>query len=262
VLSTADAASHQLFKTDCIIEQVHFLPTAVPSQIGWKALCRCISDIAAMGGQPTEAVITVAAPQECTWARLRGIYQGLTKAARRYGVAIVGGETSSLPTGAPLLLSVAMLGTVAPRRLLTRSGGRVGDLILVTGALGGSLSGWHLNFTPRLAEAQWLAAHFPPTAMMDLRDGLASDLPRLATASGVGYTLQPETLPLNRGCTPHQALSDGEDYELLFTLAPEKLSPLQAAWKQQFPRLKLTAVGALTNKPISHKLRGWEHFTT
>jgi thiamine-monophosphate kinase len=260
VLTTADPKRLQLFKTDCIIEQVHFLPTAPPQRIGWKALCRCISDIAAMGGRPTEAVITVAAPTHFPWARLRGIYQGLTKAAKRYGVALVGGETSSVPAGAPLFLSIALLGEVHPNQLVMRSGGRPNDAIFVTGVLGGSIAGWHLNFTPRLAEAQWLTQHFRPTAMMDLSDGLGSDLPRLAKASNVGYSLQEQLLPRRKGCTIQQALCDGEDYELLFSLPANEAAALQIAWKMQFPRLKLTQIGQLTAAGQGTLGTGWNHF--
>ncbi len=260
VLRTADPQRLQLFKTDCIIEQVHFLPTAPAQKIGWKALCRCISDIAAMGGQPTEAVITVAAPKDFPWPRLREIYQGLTKAAKRYGVALVGGETSSVPAGAPLFLSIAMLGEVPPARLVQRSGGRSGDVIFVTGVLGGSIAGWHLNFTPRLAEAQWLTQHFRPTAMMDLSDGLGSDLPRLAQASKRGFSIDEALLPKRKGCTIDQALRDGEDYELLFTLPANDAAALQSAWKKQFPRLRLTPIGQLTAAGQQNVGNGWNHF--
>jgi thiamine-monophosphate kinase len=260
VLATADPLRHQLFKTDCLIEHIHFLPDAPAPKVGWKALCRCISDIAAMGGQPTEAVITVAAPKNFSWSRLQGIYQGLTKAAERYGVALVGGETSSVPTGAPLFLSIAMLGEVSPQRLVQRSGGKPGDVLFVTGVLGGSIKGWHLNFTPRLAEAQWLAEHFRPTAMMDLSDGLGSDLPRLAIASQVGYMLREDLLPCRKGCSAEQALTDGEDYELVFSVPPKQATPLLTAWAQQFPQLKLTQIGKLTAATQPPESQGWNHF--
>lgn len=260
VLRTDDPQRYQLFKTDCVIEHVHFLPTAAPAHIGWKALCRCLSDIAAMGGAPTEAVITVAAPKDTPWARLRGIYQGLTKAATTYGVALVGGETSSMPLGAPLWLSVALLGTVGKKQLALRSGARAGDAVCVTGVLGGSIAGWHLKFTPRLAEAQWLVKHFPPTAMMDLSDGVATDLDRLATASSLGYALQPLLLPCRRGCTTTQALTDGEDYELLFTQPQRKLPALLRAWAQQFPQVPLTCIGSMTAEAAEDHEIGWNHF--
>ena len=249
----------QLFKTDCLIEHVHFLPETPPQKIGWKALCRCVSDIAAMGGLPTEAVVTVAAPKSTPWSRLAGVYRGLRRAGEKYGVGLVGGETSSVPEGSPLFLSVAMLGNVEPKLLLQRSGGRVGDAVLVTGVLGGSINGWHLDFQPRLPEARWLAAHFKPHAMMDLSDGVGRDLPRLAAASGCGFELFPTLLPCRRGASMEQALADGEDYELLFTLAESRVEKLQAAWKKQFPKLRLTMIGRLTDG-LAMDLDGWEHF--
>lgn len=252
---------HQLFKTDCVIEHVHFLPDSPPQKIGWKALCRCISDIAAMGGEPTEAVVTIAAPKSTPWSRLSGISTGLRRAAGKYGIGLVGGETSSVPEGAPLFISIAMLGRVEPSRLVLRSGGNPGDAIMVTGVLGGSIHGWHLNFQPRLAEARWLTRRFKPTAMMDLSDGPARDLPRLAAASQCGFEIFPDLLPRRRGATTDQALADGEDYELLFTL-PEKQRPaLQSAWKRQFPKLKLTMIGKL-NDGEAEEMTGWEHFAS
>lgn len=262
VLATVDPKRHQLFKTDCIIERVHFLPDAAPSKIGWKALCRCISDIAAMGGCPTEAVVTIAAPADTPWQRLKGLYAGLRKAAEAYGVGLVGGETSSVPSGAPMFISVAMLGDVESNRLVTRSGGKDGDLVFVTGKLGGSIGGWHLNFTPRLEQARWLAQHAKPTAMMDLSDGIAKDLPRLAEASGVGFELFPEALPKNRNCTMEQAMCDGEDYELLFTVGEKDAAKLVEKWNVKFPTLPLTQVGKLGEEDYSELMGGWDHFGT
>ena len=262
-------ARWQLLKTDAVIEGVHFLPDADPRRIGWKALCRAISDIAAMGGTPQHALITIAAPPSTDFARVRGIYAGLRRAARRFGVSIVGGETARSP--GPLFLNVAITGTVERTRCILRSGGRAGDALYVTGRLGGSLAGRHLDFTPRLAEARWLTANFKLHAMMDLSDGLAADLPRLAAASRCGFTLTgsggfpaAECIPKTKGCTLTQALTDGEDYELLFGLPPHAATALEAAWKQHFPRLPLTAIGALNSKfkIQNSKLppRGHDHF--
>ncbi|MBP7948482.1 MAG: thiamine-monophosphate kinase [Verrucomicrobiales bacterium] len=263
VLATADRRWLQLFKTDCIVERIHFLPDTPPRKIGWKALCRCISDIAAMGGLPTEAVVTVAAPADLPWRRLSGIYTGLKTACRKFGVGLVGGETSRVPPGAPLLLSVAMLGRVERRCLVQRSGGRPDDLVFVTGRLGGSLRGWHLDFSPRMDAARWLAARFRPTAMMDLSDGLAADLPRLAAASGTGWEVFPSAVPRRSGCTLTQALHDGEDYELLFCLPPRRCAALVSEWKRAFPKLPLTCIGRLTADTKCQNGMppgGWQHF--
>ena len=254
-------ACWQLLKADAVIEGVHFLPGENPRRVGWKALCRAISDIAAMGGTPQHALITLAAPPATEFAYVRGIYAGLRKAAQQFGVSIVGGETARSP--GPIFLSVALTGTVERTRCILRSGGRPGDALYVTGRLGGSLTGRHLDFTPRLAEARWLTENFRPHAMMDLSDGLAADLPRLAAASSCGFTLDESSLPKTKGSTVHQALTNGEDFELLFAIAPRTAIALEAAWEQRFPRLPLTRVGTLirhSSSVIRHSSRGFDHF--
>ncbi|HEX8295626.1 MAG TPA: thiamine-phosphate kinase [Chthoniobacteraceae bacterium] len=254
----------QLLKTDAVVEGVHFLPSDDGKRVGWKALCRAVSDIAGMGGTPEHAVITLAVSPEMELARIKAVYAGLKRAARRFGVSIVGGETSRSP--GPLLVNVALTGWVARERCVLRSGGKPGDHLYVTGRLGGSRAGKHLDFIPRLPEAQWLAANFLPHAMMDLSDGLASDLPRLGKSSRCGFVLEEARVPISRGCTLAQALTDGEDFELLFALAPRAGAKLELAWPKQFPKLPLTRIGALTlptkRKPGSSgkTAHGFDHF--
>jgi thiamine-monophosphate kinase len=209
-------------------------------------MARAISDIAAMGGTPKFAMVTVALSPETEFARVKSIYSGLRKAAGAFGIDIVGGETARSP--GPMFLSIALTGIVDKSRCVLRSGGRVGDLLYVTGRLGGSIRGKHLSFTPRLKEGQWLAKNFLPSAMMDLSDGLGADLPRLARASKAGFVIHPESLPLNPGCTPENALRDGEDFELLFAIHPKKAVALETAWKKHFPKLTLTQIGNLTRQ--------------
>ena len=133
----------------------------------------------------------------------------------------------------------------------------------MTGKLGGSGQGRHLNFVPRIAEARWLATHFRLHAMMDLSDGLGADLPRLAEASGVGYEIDEAALPRSRGCSIGQALNDGEDYELLFAVSPNDAAILEKKWRKKFPRLPLTRIGRLTRHSsliTGHSLHGYVHF--
>src|SRR5258708_6572336 len=206
-----------LLKSDCVIEGRHFFPETPAAQIGWKALARPLSDIAACAGRPLHALVTIALPGDTTTARARGVYRGLGRCAAEFGVLIVGGETAR--SEGPAFISVSLTGEVAPKRCCLRSGGRAGDALFVTGQLGGSLaSGHHLNFHPRLSEARWLSKNFDIHAMMDLSDGLGADLPRLALASGVGFQIDREMLPRAAGVSEEQALRDGEDYELLFSL--------------------------------------------
>ena len=249
----------QLLKTDCVVEGIHFLPETPARKVGWKALCRAISDIAAMGGDPLDAVITVAIPPDRELVWLTDLYAGLNQAAAKYGVNLVGGETSRSPGS--VFVSVALTGKVEKERLVTRAGGKIGDRLYVTGKLGGSLQGKHLSFEPRLAEARWLTQNFKLHAMIDLSDGLGSDLPRLAKASGAGFEIDLSALPRNEGCSEEQAISDGEDYELLFAVGNDVGPKLEPGWKEVFPQVALTCVGRLTERkgdPLNKP--GYDHF--
>lgn len=262
VIGAPRAARWQLLKTDVVVEGVHFLRTDEPRRVGWKALCRAISDFAAMGGVPAHALVTLAVSADEEVSRVKAIYAGLSRAARRFEVSIVGGETSRSP--GPLFLDLALSGWVERGRCILRSGGRAGDALYVTGRLGGSRAGKHLDFTPRLAEGRWLAAHIRPRAMMDLSDGLAADLPRLARASRCGFMLNEAAIPRTRGVALDGALADGEDFELLFAVSPRMVARLEPAWRKEFPRLALTRIGALTPAPLSTSRSqlpsGFHHF--
>jgi thiamine-monophosphate kinase len=192
---------------------------------------------------------------------VKKIYRGLEKAARPFQVAIVGGETSSIK--GPVVISVTVTGLVEKGRWVSRAGGNANDDLFVTGRLGGSLRGRHLRFVPRIVESRWLTKNFPIHAMMDLSDGLGADLPRLARASGVGFELDETALPLNPGCTPKQAISDGEDYELLFAVSPRERARLIRNWRRKFPKLPLTRIGRLNRKSKIENRKfpvGYVHF--
>ena len=245
-----------LLKTDVVIENIHFTPDTTPERIGHKALARAVSDIAAMGGLPEYALITLLMHPSRPIEQAEGIYRGLNALAARCGLSIAGGETSSLPYDG-IVINVALTGRVEHNRAILRSGGRPGDIICVSGPLGGSFpSGHHLDFEPRLQLARRLMVHGPrPSAMMDLSDGLGTDLPRLAEASRCGFELHPEKLPLNPGCTTQQGISDGEDYELLLTFAPKDFENLPADI-----RLTIFPIGTLTECATSSIQPGWQHF--
>ena len=250
------APEYILFKTDAVVEGVHFRPDTPPEKIGRKALARCLSDIAAMAGKPGSALVTVALPADFNVERVEGIYAGLKLLAAEYGVAIVGGETTTNPER--LLISIALLGSVEKERCVLRSGAKAGDAIFVTGRLGGSLHAKHLDFEPRLNEARWLREHFTVHAMIDLSDGLAGDLRHLLKASRVGAELLSSAIPISRearlaaraesSAKPPllAALTDGEDFELLFTAASKDAVPLLDAWKKRFPDLLLSCIGKVT----------------
>jgi thiamine-monophosphate kinase len=242
-IGSKSAIRWQLLKTDCIIEGVHFLKNTDPRKVGWKALARPLSDIAAMGGLPECALITIAAPPGMEVAWLKQFYAGLRRIAEKFKVEIAGGETARSP--GPFFCSVTVTGIVEKSRCITRAGGRSGDALYVTGRLGGSIGGRHLTFTPRIEEARWLTQNFRIHAMMDLSDGLGSDLPRLAQASRSGFMVYEEKIPVTKGCTTQNALADGEDYELLFAISPRDAKRLESAWKKRFPKLPLTRIGEL-----------------
>ena len=245
-----------LFKTDAVVEGVHFTAGTPPERIGHKALGRCLSDIAAMAGTPTAALVTIGLPRDFKTELVEGIYAGMNALARRYEVAIVGGETTTNPGG--IFISVALLGWAPRGKSVLRSGAEAGDAIFVTGELGGSLAGKHLEFEPRLAEARWLAQHFAPHAMLDISDGLAGDLRHILKASRVGTELLATAIPISRGARLAAkagsaakpallaALTDGEDFELLFTVASRNAVPLLDGWRKQFPKLALTCIGKIT----------------
>ncbi len=246
VVRPPGAAQWQLLKTDCVIEGIHFTPETNPARIGWKAICRPLSDIAAMGGRPQHALVTLALGAQATLRFARGIYAGIGRAAREFGVTVVGGETARSP--GPCFISICVTGSVPRGRCRLRGGGRVGDRLYVTGRLGGSFhSGRHLTFRPRLEEGQWLAENPAVHAMMDLSDGLAADLPRMALAGSTGFRLEPEALPKNRGCSVEQALRDGEDYELLLAVGRRAAASLEERWRRKFPRVLLTRIGELAH---------------
>ncbi|HZT23354.1 MAG TPA: thiamine-phosphate kinase [Verrucomicrobiae bacterium] len=240
-----------LFKTDAVVEGVHFTPDTPPEKIGRKALARGLSDIAAMAGTPVAAVVTLGLPENFDAGCVERIYTGLNALAQQFGIAVVGGETTAAPGG--FFLSIALLGTVPRGGAIRRNGARAGDAIFVTGELGGSAAGKHLDFQPRLVEAQWLAKNFALHAMIDLSDGLAGDLPHILKASGVGAEILKSAVPISRAArlqAAHKppfaaALTDGEDFELLFTLAAKDAVALHDAWKQRFPETKLSCIGKI-----------------
>jgi thiamine-monophosphate kinase len=281
VLDLGAPDSLVLFKTDAVVEGIHFTAETPPEKIGHKALARCLSDIAAMAGTPNSALITLALPKKFDVDHVKKIYAGMDVLARRHHVAIVGGETTTNPER--MLISIALLGTVPRGKAILRTGARIGDALFVTGELGGSLAERHLDFEPRLAEARWLAENFSIHSMIDLSDGLAGDLRHVLKASGVGAELLASAIPISRSAKLASkaessakppllaALTDGEDFELLFTVASTDAVRLLDAWKAKFPKLKLSCIGKITTgdaitirdkdriRPLT--AHGYVHFT-
>ena len=221
-----------VFTTDAVIEGMHFLPRHAGERIGHKAVGRVLSDIAAMGGEALYVLIDLVAPARCPVARVQAIYRGAARLATRHGAVIIGGDTAR---GDTLQLHVFGVGRVTRGRALLRSGARPGDRLFVSGPLGGSAAGKHLDFEPRLAEGQWLARGRWATAMMDITDGLATDLGHVVRASQVTAVVDESALPrapTARG--PAAPWSDGEDFELLFTVPARRVVAFRRAWARRF----------------------------
>jgi thiamine-monophosphate kinase len=236
------ARGRQLLTIDPVIYGRHFDASIPPAAVGAKLLKRNLSDIAAMGGRPTAAVLALTLDHRVRLDWLEQFYRGLAAAARRYRVPVVGGDVAE--ADGILAASLALLGTVAGSRAVTRTGARLGDWIYVTGVLGASVqSGHHHAFTPRLAEGAWLARRPAVRAMMDVSDGLAKDL-RALTPRGALPAIEPSLLPRRAGASLASALGEGEDYELVFAVAARTdHAAFAAAWRRAFPRVRLTCLG-------------------
>ena len=258
VLRGSGKDHYLLFKTDAVVEGVHFAPGIPGGAIGRKALARALSDVAAMGGTPLAAVVTLGVPESETPERLRAIYRGIESAAKKYGVELVGGETTR---ARQLFLNVALLGECRGYRPVLRSSARAGDFIFVTGRLGATQARHHLTFRPRLPEGEWLARQSLASALMDLSDGLGADLPRLARASGMVFELDEKAIPRARGASVRDALNDGEDYELLFTVNPARVEILKKLWPFATPLHCMGRMRSRREGPSEPQfVHGFDHF--
>jgi len=213
-----------LFTTDMLVEGVHFSKSDSLSSVGRKAICCSVSDIAAMGGIPKYAVVSIGIAGNTPIKKAQQISAGINKAAMEYDVVIVGGDTVK---SKKLVINVSIMGEAKKSELITRSGAKVGHQIFVTGKLGGSLtSRRHLTFVPRLEESQYLAKHYKPTAMIDISDGLISDLQHVLDESKAGAVIYETLIPKYRNVKMKNALCDGEDFELLFTVSKKRAARL------------------------------------
>ena len=250
-------APANLFTTDSLIYGRHFDASTPPQAVGAKLLKRSLSDIAAMAGRPHSAVLACLLPKQVSTAWLSACYAGLRDEALRYRVAIVGGDLAE--TEADLAFSLSLLGRA--ERPVGRSGAQVGDRLYLTGELGGSLAGKDLDFEPRLAEGHWLGQQAGVRAMIDVTDGLSKELPLLLPpdcAAGLCRSALPVSAAA-RACASRSgrspldhALSDGEDYELLFTLSPEvDAQRFLHEWQTNFST-PLREIGQVLPRPASN----------
>jgi len=261
----------QLVTVDPVVYGEHFDDTIPPRAVAAKLLKRNLSDIAAMGGTPRAAVVALALDPKVSARWLEQFYRGLAATAHTYGVPVAGGDITRQQGG--LAATLTLIGEARGPRVLTRTGAKIGDWIYVTGALGGSILGHHHRFTPRLPEGVWLAGRGEVRSLMDLSDGLAKDLHALTPKNAVP-SLSAKTIPIStaartlskrdgRPALTH-ALSDGEDFELLFTVAARAdRGKLEAAWSKKFST-RLTCIGRFTRTLETGALNlgdfhGYEH---
>lgn len=279
-----------LFTADLLVEGIHFdLGWTTPEDLGWKSIAVNASDVAAMGGTPRRALVSLAVRPGLEVDFIEGLYRGMRECCDRFGLAVAGGDTSR---AAQLVISVAMLGNPAGRRVIERRGAEPGDVVCVTGALGNAAAGLallraglpgrsdlqaaHLRPTPRVREAEVLRRHLP-SAMVDISDGFAADLAHLCTASKVGATVEAARLPVpdlaGSGLALDAlalALDGGEDYELCFTI-PAPRAARAAREVESETGTAVHAVGEITEQAGGIQLAidggtrplvatGWDHF--
>jgi thiamine-monophosphate kinase len=261
-----------LLTADPVVFGRHFDADTPPAAVARKLLRRSLSDIAAMGGRPRFAILSWAIPTNTSIRWLEAFHRALGRDALRYGVTINGGDISSAP--ADLAAHLTLVGE-APSRPLLRSGGRDGDWIYVTGELGGSILGRHAAFDPRLAEGRWLAGREEVHCMIDVSDGIAKEL-RLIAPRGCRASIDQGTVPVSREAMRlakrtgrpaiEHALTDGEDFELLFAVEPgRRAAALEKSWRRKF-RTGLTWIGRFVRsaEPVPgevdfSRLAGFEH---
>lgn len=266
------AKNKQLVATiDTLIENVHFSMDYYSFyDLGWKSLAVNLSDIAAMGGNPKYALISLGLPSSIDSKNIDEFYRGMKFLQKKYSVDIIGGDTVYSPKG--IYITVAVLGEINPKKILYRSGATEGDLILATGEFGGALDDQkHRRSLPRIIEGQIIAESGYATAMMDDSDGLARSIHEICRQSKVGAKIFEELIPKAKGADLNNALNGGEDFELIFTCKEKYADKIRKAVMEK-TGTKVSIIGGIVGKKYGIKIidknekskkleiGGYEHF--
>lgn len=232
-------SSYQLLTCDMIIEGVDFSAKEDPFLIGRKALAVAVSDIAACAGLPRYCLVSLAMPRNTSLSKIDKILKGMRHIANKYDISIVGGDLSRAKE---LSLNVSLLGVVEKKNLVLRRGAKAGDIIFVSGALGGSILGKHLKFIPRVEESRFLVKNFKINSMIDISDGLVQDLGHILKQSQVGAVIYEDLIPVSPDARSlKDALYMGEDFELLFTLSRKDAEKILRRKSRFYPIGEVTA---------------------
>lgn len=258
---------YMLFTTDMIIEDKHFYRSSKPELIGKKSISCNVSDIAAMGGIPRFAVISIGLPGSLDVRFIDRLYGGIKKTADKFNISLVGGDTVNSEN---IIINIALIGEVEKENLVLRSSARQNDTIFVTGNIGGSIKHRHLDFTPRLREARFLVKNFNINSMIDVSDGLLADLGHILEESNKGVVIYENAIPVSKDAVNFDsAVRDGEDFELIFTLSEKDVPTLVKLWPF---RTRLSRIGRILSPEkefnlirknrISEKVKpiGFTHF--
>ncbi|MFH1854457.1 MAG: thiamine-phosphate kinase [Candidatus Omnitrophota bacterium] len=256
-----------LFTTDMLLEDKHFLKRSGGYLIGKKSIAVNISDIAAMGGIPLAGVISLGVPPSLGVDFVDRLYRGIKEMARKFKIDLVGGDTIS---SEKIVINIALIGEVEKKNLVLRNGAAPGDVIFVTGEIGGSIKGRHLNFTPRVKVARFLVEKYKIHSMIDISDGLIIDLSHILESSSVGAVIYEKDMPVSRDAKNSKtAIRDGEDFELVFTVSKAVADRLVKDWPF---KTRLSIIGKTCNKSsgfslvrkngVKEKIKpmGYEHF--
>lgn len=232
-----------LFTADMLLEGRHFVKSSGGYLIGKKSIAASVSDIAAMGGLPLSAVISLGVPSSLNVGFVDGLYRGIKEIAKKFKIDIVGGDTINAEK---IIINIALIGEVEKGSLVLRSSARPCDAIFVTGEIGGSIKGKHLRFTPRIKESRFLVKNYKINSMIDVSDGLIADLNHILESSDRGAVIYEDAIPVSRHAKNcKSAITEGEDFELVFTMPQKDVGRLCKRWPFD---TKLSVIGTICQR--------------